>query len=899
METLSSKPISSDGPPLDQGKQMEIRVGPANLNKRFSTSWRQKISPAARDRESTGVGQPGQGRVQVAAEAVEGAEVTKPSSPHKLRSLVAFMSRRKSGAPRPVSAPPNLPLDSVETGTPQPKLTTSPPVAVSPSAPATVSPSAPAAATPASPQSNVNRACSCAVCTRSLAPGAGQEPAQTTTSPRATAAAPSSTALHPTFAAFLEKAALAEAASVRPAGVNATATNPPRQPAQRCPSTTSSRVSSRLHPDCNNPACVSAIRQIRAVRSLKKEFAKAKIQMDYHSTLKALDGPLSAAYQVLLECEYKSIMARVNRVAVVLKRMEGLPVNNQNVIAQYRTLLRLSGMETSTAPASALTGIGIPQRQSACAGGGLTQAGGYAHTAGYTPAGGYTSMAGRGPTPDLSSLNAWYALLAARYAYPPTAGHPHPAYYASDPAERMLAARGAPTVGYTPTLGHTLAVRSVPAAGAPPAAGHNLGAPGPTPVAANVPAAGAIPVVGPAPAVRYPPAPAGPAPAAGPTPAAGAVAVQARPMSAPVGPMLAVGPTPAIRPPAGAGPGTPAVGNISPAGLGFMPATGSMPMPAAGSTPAAVPAPAAVRLNPAVQPSPTAWPMPVAGPAPATQSTAQTPGPAPGPRLMPVVGNSSTAGPIPAVQVGPTLTAALALAPRLGPNTAAGAAAPAVGHIPQAATGPTPAPAAGSPSPLAAVPALTSSTGPTPGPAARSMPGPAGGVGPMPTASVRCAPGPAPAGNGNGNSLAAVSGPVPSVGPAPMPAVRHIPGTAAGSAPAPGPVAVTGSIAGPGLGPMPAPRAGPQAATGTGTLVGFRVTPAVGPMPSAPQAVRVASTLASAVGPTGSAVPSQVQVQPPASAAAASAPGSTGTPTSPGHMPAIGSMSAASSGSVL
>lgn len=413
-------------------------VEQASLTKRLSISWRQKLSPAhSRDPHSDvasesagpGVGEPG-GEPEVATPENDGA---KPSLPHRLRALVPFMSPKKGKDPDTGSPPPSPPPTAATKSEPGPStshptaavktgpaLSSVPPAAAinTGSAPPSVPPAAiktgplqpgpaalaPAAAPSVSPSSGV--ACTSAACpVHSKPPAAPQQFSQMT---------PASPGLHPTFAAFLEQAAVVEAARARQAATAATRTTSPRPaPVQCSPTaalTTSAPVSTSFHTDCSNPNCIAASRRINEVRFVQDTFAR--INANYstnYDIAEPIRAALNTAYQVLLECEYRTIMARVDGVTTVLRQVNGRPtLSNQDILMH---LLRRTGMQTSNTPRAAPVpaGTGTQQPQSMHAGGGPMPAGAAtpAPAPAQPPAAVHTSAVGYAPAVTYMPQTGW------------------------------------------------------------------------------------------------------------------------------------------------------------------------------------------------------------------------------------------------------------------------------------------------------------------------------------------------------------------------------------------------------------------------------------------------------------------------------------------------------------
>ena len=185
-----------------------------------------------------------------------------------------------------------------------------------------------------------------------------------------------------------------EAARVCPAGTTPTGTNPPRPaPTQRSPAV--APVPVNFHVSCSNPTCIAASRRIKDVRFVQDTFAR--INANYatnYGIAEPIRAALNAAYKVLLDCECRTIMARVGSVATMMRQANGRPTNNQDVLMH---LLRLTGMQILTIPraaASVPATMGTPQCQSVHAGGGSMSAGAaMPSSAGHTPAAGHAPAA--------------------------------------------------------------------------------------------------------------------------------------------------------------------------------------------------------------------------------------------------------------------------------------------------------------------------------------------------------------------------------------------------------------------------------------------------------------------------------------------------------------------------
>ncbi|PIL23054.1 hypothetical protein GSI_14361 [Ganoderma sinense ZZ0214-1] len=139
-------------------------------------------------------------------------------------------------------------------------------------------------------------------------PDTDPEPAKIT----ASALPESSPSLHPTFAAFLEQAALAERARVLPVETDYTSTASSER-STPCPSTKASSASPLYtHADCDRPECIRAAKCIEDLYPLQREFAKAG--MAYHPSMRGVYKAMEGAYRALYACEWKRTAALLREI---------------------------------------------------------------------------------------------------------------------------------------------------------------------------------------------------------------------------------------------------------------------------------------------------------------------------------------------------------------------------------------------------------------------------------------------------------------------------------------------------------------------------------------------------------------------------------------------------------
>ena len=223
-----------------------------------------------------------------------------------------------------------------------------------------------------------------------------------------------------------------ETARPHQAGTAATSMASPRPaPAQR-PSTVaptpSISIPTSFHADCINSACVDAFLRIEDARFVQDTFAgiNARYATNY-GIAEPIQAALNSAYQVLLDCEYRMIMARVGSVATMLRQVKGQPtLTKQGVLVH---LLRLTGMQISMPPRAIPLPVpatmGTSQRQSVHVGGGPTPAAGHMHAARpaapaavRTPVPVHTTAAAHTPAPGHTPASVYvpaaaYGALAA------------------------------------------------------------------------------------------------------------------------------------------------------------------------------------------------------------------------------------------------------------------------------------------------------------------------------------------------------------------------------------------------------------------------------------------------------------------------------------------------------